>query len=50
MNLMSAEMQVYVAKFEIADRIERGRSYHGNANLVRTRRTGSRRVPWRSHA
>lgn len=50
MNLMSAETQMYVAKYEIADRIERARSYHGNDNLVRTRRTGSRRVPWRGHA
>jgi hypothetical protein len=50
MNLISAEMQVYVAEFEIVERIERARSYHGNARPVRTRRTRRPRVPWRAYA
>ena len=49
MNLISAEIQRYVAKYEIVDRIERARPYHGNAHPVRTRQ-GPRRTPWRSHA
>jgi hypothetical protein len=50
MNLMSAELQGQIAKFEIIDRIERSRSYNGNVKLVHTRRTKTRRDSWRSHA
>jgi hypothetical protein len=50
MNLMSSALQVYVAKVEIVDRIERARPYHGSADLVPTRRTRPRRVPWLGHA
>lgn len=46
MNLMSAEMQVYLAKFEMDERLDRARSYHANANIVRTKRTRFRRVRW----
>jgi len=50
MNVISTDLQVYVAKVEIVDRIEQARSYNGTANLVRSRRTRPRRVPWRGHA
>jgi hypothetical protein len=50
MNLMSTDLQVYVAKVEIVNRIERARSYNGSANHVPSRRSRPRRVPWRGHA
>ncbi len=47
MNHVSAEMQVLVVKFDIADRMKRASSHHTAAEFARARRTTVRRVPWR---